>query len=312
VTTPRFTEAVSDSSLDPFGFQLEGSFRQQVSKAGKTTMTRNKNTLLSFQRTAFRPIKKVDLTLEVVARIKELLANGTLRAGSRLPTERELAQLLHISRPSVRQALKALSFMGLIKARPGTGTYISDSAADILSRPLEFLPLVRNLPIAELFEARALVEVKLAGMAARRATEDDLAAMRKELEACRRHLSDPKKFVHHEIRFHKALYYATGNSVLAHAMDFLYRLLNEFRLRSVAVVEDLEEMLEYHERIYKAIVRRDDVAAIRAMEKHFEYTGAVLKKGGLLAIPGDSPRDGQPKSSVRAAALMNHRQHPES
>lgn len=246
-------------------------------------MRHRKSRDLANARGHFRPIKKVDLTLEVVARIKELLTRGELHAGSRLPTERELAEMLGISRPSVRQALKALSFMGLIRARQGAGTYISDSAVDILSRPLEFLPLVRNLPLSELFEARMIVEVKAAALAARRATDDDLNAMCEALEACRKHLKEPKKFVLDEIRFHKAVYCATGNSVLIQAMDMLYNLLHGLRLRSVSAASDLGEMLEYHVPIYEAIACRDEAAAIRAMEKHFDYTEALLSRKGLLA-----------------------------
>lgn len=72
------------------------------------------------------PIKKIDLTEEVIKRMKDLLERGLLRAGSKLPPERELAEMLGISRPSLRQALKALSVMGIIKGRPGHGTYVTD------------------------------------------------------------------------------------------------------------------------------------------------------------------------------------------
>jgi GntR family transcriptional repressor for pyruvate dehydrogenase complex len=253
---------------------------------------------------SFRPIKKVDLTLEVVARIKQLLVDGRLRAGSRLPTERELAELLQISRPSVRQALKALSFMGLIKSCQGSGTYISDSGADILLRPMEFLPLVHNLPLAELFETRSLVEVKLAALAARRATEDDLAAMQGALKASRQHLSDQKKFALDEIRFHRAVCHATGNSTLARAMDMLYKLLQELTRPSITTREDREEIVEYHERIYAPIAAGDEVAATRAMEEHFEYTVALLSRKGLLIPPEEKRRDEHSKGKRRAALKM--------
>ena len=235
------------------------------------------------QKNGFRPIEKVDMTLEVTERIKEMLQSGTLEPGSKLPPERELVNLLQISRPSLREALKALSFMGLIRARRGMGTYISDSAIDVLSRPLEFLPLLHNLPLTELFEARRLVEVKVAGLAAERATEHDIAAMRKALDVCARYLDKPKKFIVYEIQFHKALYSAAGNSVLCKAMDILYQILNEFRVQSVSALEDLRTMLEYHERIYEAIADRDPAKAVEAMERHFEYSELVLKQKGLLA-----------------------------
>src|SRR5436189_4590698 len=88
--------------------------------------------------TKMLPIDRSGITELVVQRIKELLQQGELKAGSRLPPERELAEMLGISRPSLRTALKALSVMGIIRAKPGAGTYIADSSPEIFSEPMEF------------------------------------------------------------------------------------------------------------------------------------------------------------------------------
>src|SRR5205809_1237393 len=107
------------------------------------------------------PIKKIDLTEEVIKKMKALLESGELRAGSRLPPERELAEMLGISRPSLRTALKALSVMGIIRAKPGAGTYIADSSPEIFSEPMEFMTLIHKTETAELFEARRIIEAGL-------------------------------------------------------------------------------------------------------------------------------------------------------
>src|SRR5204862_2594680 len=98
----------------------------------------------------------------VVERIKELLENGTLIAGSRLPTERELAHMLGISRPTLRTALKALSVMGVIYSKPGAGTFIADSLLEVFNQPLHFMTLIHNIGIKEIFEARRVIESGLA------------------------------------------------------------------------------------------------------------------------------------------------------
>src|SRR5262249_59129103 len=112
--------------------------------------TRNSNNFI----TAMEPIDRAGITELVVQRIKELLEGGELKAGSRLPPERELAEMLNISRPSLRTALKALSVMGIIRAKPGAGTYIAESIPEIFNEPMHFMTLIHNTGIAELFEAR--------------------------------------------------------------------------------------------------------------------------------------------------------------
>ncbi|MFN6204713.1 MAG: FadR/GntR family transcriptional regulator, partial [Acidobacteriota bacterium] len=99
-------------------------------------------------------IDRTGITEHVVQQIKELLISGELEAGSRLPPERVLADRLKISRPSLRTALKALSVMGIIRARPGSGTYIAESIPEVFTEPMQFLTLINRTRTQELFEAR--------------------------------------------------------------------------------------------------------------------------------------------------------------
>jgi GntR family transcriptional repressor for pyruvate dehydrogenase complex len=229
-------------------------------------------------------IKKIDLTEEVIKRMKELLERGDLRAGSKLPPERELAEMLGISRPSLRQALKALSVMGIIKGRPGYGTYVTDRFSEILSEPLHFLMLFKeNLPFTELFEARAIIETKLASLAASRVTEDDLKLMEQSLKGMKDNLNSPKGFLDHEIRFHKAIIDAAGNSLLSMVMDILYKLLNQYRERAILVLGNgLDAMYERHARIFEEIARNDPDAAEKAADDHFVFSESVMQEKGLV------------------------------
>src|SRR5215510_11512408 len=138
------------------------------------------------------PIDRAGITELVVQRIKELLARGELKAGSRLPPERDLADMLHISRPSLRTALKALSVMGIIRAKPGAGTYIAESIPEVFTEPMHFMTLINNTSVEELFEARRIIEAGLAELATERATTEDIAAMNKEIEAMRLAVGDPE------------------------------------------------------------------------------------------------------------------------
>src|SRR5579862_935969 len=107
---------------------------------------------------ALKPLKRMDVTQLVVDRLKGLLEQGVLKPGSKLPPEPEMSKLLGISRPSLRQAYKALSILGILRAVPGDGTYISESTSNILSVPLTFLMLMKRIGLQEIFEFRMMLE----------------------------------------------------------------------------------------------------------------------------------------------------------
>src|SRR5215467_259326 len=104
-------------------------------------------------RTPLKPIPRIDITVEVIERIKQLLASGELQPGAKLLPERELAKMLNISRPSLRQALKVLTAIGVIESKVGDGTFIrTESATEMLEQSIEFLSLTGAVSMAELFE----------------------------------------------------------------------------------------------------------------------------------------------------------------
>lgn len=217
---------------------------------------------------ALEPIDRSGITELVIERIEQLLKEGDLRAGSRLPPERELAGMLQISRPSLRTALKALSVMGIITARPGAGTYITKSAREILHQPMKFQALINQSDAAELFEARRIIETGLAELAAQRATERDLKALDLEVAAMRRSMEDPEKFLEHDVRFHRAIARAAGNSVMSGVMDTLMQMLYQARRNTIKRASDLDAATEWHETISDAIRRHDKRRAGEMMYRH--------------------------------------------
>jgi DNA-binding transcriptional regulator YhcF (GntR family) len=117
----------------------------------------------------------------VIAAIKAMVTSGAFPPGARLPGERELAQQLSASRPTVRQALGALVQMGVLEARQGSGTVVARSSVNVLKTPFEMLLMLEQPTVYELYEVRELVEVHLAGRAAERRTPDDLVALESAL-----------------------------------------------------------------------------------------------------------------------------------
>src|SRR5262245_46615986 len=114
------------------------------------------------------PIQSTRIYEEIGRQVKQLIAEGRLKTGDRLPPERELAEKFVVSRTSVREALRALESLGLIEIRPGEGTFVRQVSVDALVGPLALMLPSQREAIGELFEARRVLEPAIAALAASR------------------------------------------------------------------------------------------------------------------------------------------------
>ncbi len=219
---------------------------------------------------AISPIDRTGITELVVQRIKELLISGELKAGSRLPPERELAERLSISRPSLRTALKALSVMGIIRAKPGSGTYIADSIPEVFTEPMHFMTLINKTSAEELFEARGIIEAGLAELAALRARPEDIEALREEIDGMRAAKDQPLTLIEHDVRFHQAMARAADNRLMSGVMETLTRMLYHKRMQTVFSPRNVEIAISGHERILDAISERDARRAKEMLSVHLQ------------------------------------------
>jgi GntR family transcriptional repressor for pyruvate dehydrogenase complex len=243
------------------------------------------------------PIDRSGITELVIRRIKELLTSGELRAGSRLPPERQLAEMFNISRPSLRTALRALSVMGIIRAKPGTGTFIADSLPEVLNEPMHFMMLIHQTSLEELFEVRRTIEAALAECAAQRASDADIALLAIEVQAMRRAIGDPEEFLKHDIAFHKTIARASGNRVMSVVMDTVALLLYETRRQTVGRSTDFREAVGWHQRIYDAIRRRETRRAKDLMTRHLSAAQHAYESEGRN---GSMAAHKQPKRLITA------------
>lgn len=209
---------------------------------------------------------------QVVERVRAMLERGELRAGDRLPAERELAKETGVSRSSVRVGLRALSTMGIIHSRHGSGTFVADGPPMLESEPLHFLAALHGFTRDEMFEARRLLEVGVAGLSAGRATGEQIAAIAEEVTSMFASLDAPHDFLVHDIRFHRAVAAASGNPILASLVEMLSNVFYERRRQTVNRARDLKESAEMHRRIYMAIRQRDANAARELMNRHLELS----------------------------------------
>jgi GntR family transcriptional regulator, transcriptional repressor for pyruvate dehydrogenase complex len=207
---------------------------------------------------------------QVVHHVALLIERGELRPGDRLPPERELALELGVSRPTVRAGLHALAAMGVTESRQGAGTFITGGPPRLGAGPLSFLAALHGFSRDQIFEARKILEVGAAGLAAELGLSDRLAPMAEEVTGMFANLSEPQTFLLHDIRFHRAVAGAAGNPVLLALVEMVSSLVWEQRRLTVERAHDLKESAEMHRRIYQAIRDRDPERARMEMTKHLD------------------------------------------
>jgi len=240
-------------------------------------------------------------TDQVVAFVRDLIDRGRLRPGDRLPAERELATRIGVSRPSVRAGLHALAAMGVVKSRHGSGTYIPDGPPSLGSEPLSFLAALHGFTREEMYEARRILEVEAAGLAAERATSDHLATLAEEVAGLFANRDNPHLFLVHDINFHRGVAEAAKNPIVGALVGMVSALYYERRRGAVerASDSDLRDAAEAHRRIYQAIRNRDSERARRAMNDHLmqaaHYQAQELDDPGAAASEAPGPPAAAPK-----------------
>jgi GntR family transcriptional repressor for pyruvate dehydrogenase complex len=205
---------------------------------------------------------------QVVVRVYDLIKRGELRPGDRLPSEREFAKQLGINRTSLRAGLRSLIAMGVLHAKHGSGTYLSSGPSSLGGEALELLAALHGFTQDEIFEARQYLEVLVAGLAAERATSEQLATMAEELANTFSTLDNPQQFLLHDIRFHRALAAASGNPILATLVGMVSAMHYDRRSQTVSSAGWLRAGADMHQKIYRAIRARKPEEARGAMREH--------------------------------------------
>jgi len=229
----------------------------------------------------------------VVTHVRSLIEQGSLKPGDRLPAERDLAHDLGLSRPTVRSGLKALSAMGVVISRRGSGTFVASGPPDLGREPLGMLAALYRFTPDEMLEARLILEVGVAGLAAQNALPEHMAVMADEITEMFASVGDPHAFLVHDVRFHRALGSGCGNRVLAALVEMVSAQFYELRRRTVGQARDLRESAEMHRRIYRAVRAHDSPAAREAMDRHLRQARHAQ---AAEALPAEAAEAGTPES----------------
>ncbi len=230
----------------------------------------------------FRPVTSEKLSAAVVRQIEELILRGILRPGERLPAERELAERLGVSRPSLRDALSELQGSGLLATRPGAGVYVADVLGSSFSPALRDLMSRHDEAVFDYLAFRRDMEGLAAERAARMASDTDLRVVQSAFDkmVAAHHSRAIEEEARLDAQFHMAIIEASHNVVMLHMMRSMYELLKEgvFYNRQVMFGQSTtrEALLDQHRAINAALQARDERAARRAVEAHLDYVQKAL------------------------------------
>ena len=236
-----------------------------------------------------------DSANQVIQHVRRLIERGELRPGDRLPAERELAVQIGVSRPTVRVGLRALAAMGVVRTRHGAGTFVPEFPV-LGSEPLSFLAALHGFTRNEMYEARRILEVGAAGLAAERATPEQMTAISEEITNLFASMEDPQAFLLHDIRFHRAVAAASGNPIVASLVEMVSALYYDQRRKTAerATGRNLRDAAEMHRRVYQAIRSRSGDDARSAMNEHLLTSRAYQDEEELGPADGAEPGGAQP------------------
>jgi len=224
------------------------------------------------------PIRKTRVAEEIADRIRMLILDGTLPPGQPLPAERQLAERFGVSRGSVRDAFRTLETIGLLVTRHGQGTFPQELDVDRLVAPLASILSYRHDLQDELLDVRRMFEPAVAGVAATRATDEDLADLQRILDAQRRKLKTGRSAIVEDTAFHAILARATRNRVIVNIMATLNDLLVESRKMTLKQKGRPERSIRGHEAVVAALRQRDGDLAANAMREHIDQIAHLLQR----------------------------------
>ena len=248
---------------------------------------------------AFPPVRTRRTFEEALEQIAEAIRAGDLKKGDRLPSERDLSAQMQISRPTLREAIEVLVDSGVLRVRPGpSGGMFVDEVV-----PIDLLQERRQLrvnEVAQLLEARRLLEPQVAQLAALYGTEADFLAMERTIALQREATADHLRSLQLDLRFHLQMARATRNDTIVSLMRTVLRQLEIARDMALHGAQDEADLaIAIHERTLMALRRRDAKAIAHAMDEHMRFLEPLWETETGGHPPRRSRRSAKPRKNGR-------------
>lgn len=236
----------------------------------------------------FERVDRKTLSNAVIDQVMEMVRSGKLRPGDQLPTEHKLSQVLGVGRSSVREALKALEVLGMIR-RDNEGSFVSEEyPLDTLSQLLGTDLLLRQLDAKHVYQARRILELELGALAAEYVTDQDIAKLEYLCERMEKTpVSDTESYVKLDRQFHTNISEVAGNPVLQRMWEIAYSMFLDLRQRAGLSREDFILSNERHRTLVRALRRRDPQSVRRTIEDTLEIGEQSLVRAIEQRPPSD-------------------------
>lgn len=220
----------------------------------------------------FEKVQTKKVYMKIVEQVQNLIKEGKLKPGDKLPPERILAEKLGVSRPPLREAISALEILGIIESRGGKGNFVKNTfnSTSYLQRLKE---LEKEESPFELLEARKAVETEIAGLAAEKASLEEIEEIEEALDRMKNALNHTPRAMEFDREFHVAIAKAAHNSILFQMMNYLAEGLKKslwvnIKKKSWALPGHPQKYLEKHTKLLQAIKKGDKEAARKIMRSH--------------------------------------------
>lgn len=223
-------------------------------------------------------VKKTTKTDIIVDNIMSLIREKKLSPGDKIPSERELVQLMHVSRPSLREAVKALEVMNLLEVRHGSGVFIKRLEPEGIVTHLELAFTMDETLNRELYIARRTLETMTARLAAEHISEEDLLRMEQNLREGEKAVDDPERFLELDMELHRLILNASVNRILQVFAQSIEDLSLIMRKKTNSSRSVRERTIKDHELIYYALKDHDSEQTARAMESHLKHVENYFSK----------------------------------
>jgi GntR family transcriptional repressor for pyruvate dehydrogenase complex len=221
--------------------------------------------------------KRVTLFDDVVLQVQNLIQNGSLRPGDRLPSERELAIQLGVSRNTLREALKALKLIGVLKVAQGGGTFVNENLnSNLVASITKFISLVEITEILNLLEARKTIEEATAFYAAERADSQDIDKMKKLTILMKDNYENVELFTRYDAQFHLQIAIASKNPFLLNLLKAIREPLLREMVKTHLSMPPFTAVQD-HANIFNFIKAKDSKRSAEAMNLHLEKIEAIVR-----------------------------------
>ena len=226
---------------------------------------------------SFAKIERTTVSEQIINQIKKEIMNGGFRDGDKLPSERVLADTFQVSRPALREALRALEYIGIIQTFPGEGAFVRGDT-DVLNSHLHFARLLRQYSLEEMLETRRVVESATIRFAMERGTPEDLEALNALYESSLEFMDDSEAFLSADFRFHEAIAEMAGNSILLEVLTAMRQMTMDMNNEVLRSPGQALVAADFHRQILDAMAARDVGLACSVMNEHLDNVLQTLQQ----------------------------------